>query len=187
MSNNQLSFRKIWFCFPTLWKIKRLYGRLAPDYRVQRQNQHLFALTSLFTSSPGRRLHEVSLWCSFPPMESCAPFADHSCTCACMEMSHYWQKQRSKNAISYFGEYPGTIPLTLLQMIEAWWWGDSGLRETDQALVLFPGFCQWHFYSSAAVPVILTIFTLTCRLGCILGIALIRKGLILPDNITPGP
>lgn len=28
------------------------------------------------------------------------------------------KKQRSKNAISYFGEYPGTIPLTFLQMIE---------------------------------------------------------------------
>lgn len=62
-------------------------------------------------------------------------------------------------------------------MIEGWWWGDSGLRETDLALVLFPHFCQWHLYSTAAVSVILTIFTLNCRLGCILGITLIKNGL----------
>lgn len=93
------------------------------------------------------------------------------------------KKQRSKNAISYFGEYPGTNPLTLLQMIEAWF----RVKRNRPGPCAFPWFLSVHFYSSAAVPVILTIFTLTCRLGCILGIALVRKGLILPDNITPGP
>lgn len=91
------------------------------------------------------------------------------------------KKQRNKNAVRYFGEYPGSAPLALLEMIERWCWDDSGSRLTDLALVLFPvgGTTTPAQRYLRASP------SSSHPIGCILGITLIKeKGVALSYQTT---